>query len=253
MLKNIFSSKRTLTKCVVLYSFDYDRGLTKDLFDFIIDYFKGNFNIQFKYLGFYDEKYEQKYGKFEIWYQKILNAKWDEIVNFSLDVEDLRNKKRSIGVEFNITRPIHITVVLDEEIAFDTSSFVKKVYHLYKTVYGFNYESNDNYWATAYAIGDREHGKSVRNIKRLSKDNFEQWLKNCEKISQGYLRDIYEENILNADQLNKPLNGGSLKDYIVSENMGEISMINNEVFCWKMNQTQLKESRDFIYKTSLLI
>jgi hypothetical protein len=253
MFKKLFSAKRTLTKCVVLYSFRYDRKLTQDLFDFIIEYFKENYSVQFKYLGFYDEKYDDKYGKYDTNYPKIKKAKWDELVNISLDVENLRDKKRSICVEFNITRPVHLTVVLNEEISFDFKSFVERVYPFFKAEYGFNYDSYDNYWATAYAIGDREHGKEVHNIKRLSKEHFEQWLSKCEKISEGFLRDIYEENVLSTAQLNHSINGRSLKEFIVSENMGELSMINNDVFFWKLNDDQLKKCREILYKTDLLI
>ena len=253
MLKNLFSSNRKLTKCLVFYSVDFKRSSTRELFHFLVDYFKSKLDIDFKYLGFYDERYENKYGKFETNYLKLQNAKWDDIVNLSLDVENIRDKKRGVGVEFNITRPVHITVVLDEEVSFNMVDFVKEVYGLFKVVYGFSYLTKDSYWATAYAIGDFEHSRSVQKIKRLSKDSFRQWLNNSEKISAGFLRDIYEENLLNFEQLNKSLNEKTLKEYIVSEGMGVLSPVNGELFFWKMNDGQLKEAREVLYKTDLLI
>lgn len=253
MLSNLFSSNKKLTKCIVLYNFGFNRNCTKDQFELLLNYFKTKLNIEFSYLGFYDERYNDKYGRFETFNPKLQDSKWNEIVNFSLDVDNLRDKKRSISVEFNITRPNHVTVVLPEKFEFDIIDFVINVNGLFKAGYGFSYFIKENYWATAYANGDREHSKPVQNIKRLSKKDFEHWLKDCEKISEGHLRDIYEENILNTAHLSFSVNNKTLKEYIESEKMGELRTIDNDTFLWILNVSQLKKSREYLYKTNILI
>lgn len=250
---NLFSKPKKRTKCIVLYNFDFNRNSTKELFELLINYFTTKHTIDFRYLGFYDERYADKYGKFETIYPKLQQAKWNEIVNFSLDVENLRDKKRSISVEFNITRPKHITVVLPEDFEFDIIDFVKAVNSLYKTRYGFSYFTKDNEWATAYAIGNREHSKPVTNITRLTTSHFDHWRNDCEKISAGRLRDVYEENILTQVHLSYSVNYKNLKGYIESEKMGELLPIDNNTFLWKLNNSQLKQTRAFLYNTTIVI
>lgn len=177
--------KQASIKCIVLYTFEYTRASTKELFEHLINYFKDNCQVEFKYGGFYDEKYEDNYGIFSSIYPKFSQQRSDEIVNFSLDTDSLREKKPTTGAEFNISRPIHITLFFSDQTEFNTTDFVNKVFYLFKPVYGFSYLTRESYWSTAYAIGDWQHTKGVLGVDRLSRKYIERWQAGCEKSRVG--------------------------------------------------------------------
>lgn len=239
MFNKFFTRKSMDSKCYTLYSFEYNPNLTQLLFNLLVDYFKSELNIKFKYLGFYDESYKDSYNYINNFYSKITKVKWNELVNITLDDEDMRSKNRRVSIEFNITRPILTTIVISEDYKFNFEDFIKKYFEIFKPVYGFSYLANINYWPTAYAIGDWQHINSIPMIDNLSKEKMQNWSKNCEKIQQGYIREIYKENLLNQIHLDRLINGRSLKEIIIGDNLGTLNNINHYLFLWKLNDSQL--------------
>lgn len=253
MLKTNWDNKSTDSRCYVLYCFDFDRELTQSLYYFLINYFRNELDIPLEYGGFYDEKYKDVYGKLESVETKIRKSKWNEIVNITLDNGDIRSKIRSVSLEFNITRPIHTTIVLPKEYGFSFEGFVKSYYDFFKPIYGFSYLTNIADWPTAYAIGDWQHVKSVHNIKRISKEEIRNWNKNCEKIKAGFIRDVYEDNILHTHHLEKQVSNSSLNQFIKDHNLGNLKEINKNIHFWRLDEPHLGVARGFLYKTQLLI
>lgn len=245
--------KHASTKCIVLYTFEYTRAGTKELFEHLIKYFKDNCQIEFKYGGFYDERYEDNYGIFSSIYSKFSQQRSDEIVNFSLDADNLREKRRTTGAEFNISRPIHITLFFPDRAEFNTTDFVNKVFYLFKPAYGFSYLTSESYWTTAYAIGDWQHTKGVLGIERLSRKHIERWQAGCEKIQSGHIRDVYNENILSQKHLTRLVNRKSLKQYIEEDNIGSLQIINQELTIWKLDDIQLQIARKDLYESEVVI
>lgn len=247
------NKKRASTKCIVLYTFEYSRADTKELFEHLINYFKDNYQVEFKYGGYYDEKYEDNYGAFSSIYSRFSRQRSDEIVNFSLDTDNLIEKRRTMGVEFNISRPIHITLFFPDWTEFDISDFVNRMLYLFKPVYGFSYSTSSSYWITAYAIGDWQHSKDVLDIERLSRKHIARWQAGCEKTQSGYIRDVYHENIISQKHLTKLINSKSLEQFIKEDNVGSLQIINQELNFWKLDDLQLQKARKYLYGSEIVI
>lgn len=239
--------------CIVLYTFSYDRSLTNQLFNFLDNYFQVKLSVDFKFLGFYDESYKDKYGKIESIKPYLLKAKWSNIVNISLDDEDIRGANRKVGIEFNITRPIQITMLLSNEFNFNLEDFLLNVSPLFRVEYGFSYPVTIDQWATAYANGDWQHTKKMHDRTRISKEVLQNWQKNCEKIQDGFFRDIYSENIITRKHLRRMLNEITFEEYIKSEKFGQLVSINDETYLLNIEQENLERARKSLYKTDLVI
>lgn len=247
------NKKKPITECVVLYSFEFDRSNTKELFNFIISYFKSSHNVEFEYAGFYDESYDEKYGNFENINAKLQNSNWNEIVNFSLDVSDLRKRERTIGVEFEITRPVNLLLYFPNDFFFKLDDFLHKCNSVFKIEYGFCYKTTEQYWITSYAIGDSAHSNDIIGIVSLKKKDFERWRQDCEKLTKGFLRGIYNKNILNQAQLKANINGMQLESYVIENSLGSLIFINNDISLWILDDKQVSIAREIIAKTNILI
>lgn len=253
MLKGFFVKKELVSRCFALYTFEYDRSSTEPLFHFLFSYFKKQLNIDFKYLGFYDESYKDVYGKTELVIKKLQKVEWNEVVNITLDDDDIRSNRRKVSVEFNITRPILTTIVIPEEYVFDFGNFVENYYVFFNVIYGFSYMANIYEWPTAYANGDWQHAKNISPISRSSNEILQNWCTNCDRIQTGFLRDVYEENLINKNHLEKEINGRSLRQFIADNNLGVLHQINDFIFFWRLEDNQLGKARDLLYNTAILI
>jgi len=247
MFKDMFNKRKINGKCYVLYCFKYDQNTTIHLFNFLLKYFDEQINMTFKYMGFYDKHYINNYGKLEVIRNKIEPSKWNEILNITLDLADMRGSEgeieSKIRVDFGITRPIEIFVVISNEIKFDFSNFTNQINTYFKSIYGFSYDVDINFWPTAYAVTDWDHAKENPSMKWLVKDDLARFSKGCEKLQEGYIRDVYKENVLSPIHLNRMVNGRKLSEIIVTEDIGSLKSINEELILWKLNDEVLNAAR----------
>ncbi len=240
------------SKCYVLYCFDFDRDLTKALFNYLIEYFN-KINVEFNYAGYYNERYEIKYGEIETIKSKLTKQRWNEIVHFSFDDESVKGSKRRVGIEFNISRPILITLVLPVEKSFSLKELSFGIYKYFRIIYGFSYLIGINEWAAAYANGDWQHIDKIPGVIRVSKSILQKWNKSCELIRDGYIRDVYNENIVSTKHLGYKVNGETLEAYILKNKAGELELINSDIYLWKINDDRLEDVRDYLYKGTIVI
>jgi len=245
MFRSFFNSKGNKGRCFALYCFDFNRNNTGFLLDLVFNYFSKSLNI--KFIGFYDEKYKDNYGKSNLILEKIKWAKYNEIVNFSMDDEDIRNKNRTFGFEFNFTHPVIISICLsDQHTFFNVQEFISTIYPFFKPLYGFSYSVEIEQWAAAYALGDWQHLKGVSDKIMIAKEAIQSWAKNCEKIKEGYIRDIYTTNILSVKSLTNTINKKPLKELIEGENIGKLIQINEDLFIWELGQLALADIRAIV-------
>jgi hypothetical protein len=243
MFEKLFSKVRPNGKCLSLYSFDFDRDCTQGLYTFLFNYIQNSVGVEIKYGGFYDETYQDSYGKIEGIKAKMIKKKWDDLVNFSLDDDSVQSKSRMIGVEFELTRPIQITIVISNELSFEYSDLLVKLHEIFRINYGFVYEVSIDEWSTAYAHGDWVHSTKL-NGHKISESILRRWLNNCERIKDGLIRDIYDVNILTRSHLNKLINGESLEHLINDNKIGSLQMISQDLYLWLLNDRQLKQVRE---------
>jgi len=252
MMSRLFSS-REKAKCYILYWFEFERSKVVLLYDFLPKYFREKCNVEFKFGSFYDEKYVVKYGKIERINADILKSKWDEIAHLAFDDADMRKNERKVRVEFTVSRPNSLFIFMPTDFNFDYGDFVRHFSVLFQIIYGFSYIVELNEWSAAYAFGDWQHLRKIDGINRLSKNDLQRWLDNCEKIQNGYLRDVYNENILHQKHLEMLVNEKSLKQCILKNDMGTLEPINQELSFWKLDDRQLKTARDYLYKLEIII
>lgn len=79
------------------------------------------------------------------------------------------------------------------------------------------------------------------------------WSSKCEKLRDGYVRDVYNQNILHAGHLDKLINGESLRNYIENKKYGELHKINEDIFLWLLTDEELDMARKHLYKTDIVI
>jgi hypothetical protein len=246
-----FSSKSVGSKCYVFYSVEYDRKMTKELYSYLLDFF-GKMKIDFKFGGFYDETYSDRYGRREKIRAEMDARRWNEIAHFALDDEDMRKSERKVAIEFNISRVFLITVVLNNDISFAFNEFLSGLDPLFKVAYGFSYGTSGGEWATAYANGDWQHTKQVPDVTRTSKEALQQWNEKSEAVRFGLMRDVYLENVLSKVHLLFPLNEQTLEEYI-QKNKGELIKAGENAFIWNIEKSSLGSIREDLYKSGIII
>lgn len=87
----------------------------------------------------------------------------------------------------------------------------------------------------------------------MKKNDFERWRQDCEKITTGYLRDIYNKNILSETHLGSQVNGQQLKNYILGRSVGSLTSISNDLSLWILDDMQVDIVRKEIRKSGILI
>ena len=240
-------------RCFVFYSFEFNRQNTHLLFDFLRVYFADKFNVDYKFAGYYNESYKEHYGSRRSVWPEMFKETWSNLVNFNFSDRDVRDNNLSVLVEFIITRPVTLTVVLSEgHSGFDLKDFTKKLFPVFRVVYGFAYRVKIDQWATAYAYGNWQNVKNVAGVERKSRVNMESWRVNCEKVSQGFFRDIFDENVVSDKHLQNSLRGKFIKDHIL-EGLGTLELIVDGIYLWKLQQSELQKARKIIYKTGIII
>lgn len=232
-------------QCLVLYSYRFDRSLTKSLFEKIQAFTIAKLKINIQYLGYYHENYVLHYGEFQAKYKDLIRKNWNKLVNFSFDDEPLDSDLRSYHVEFSITRPNRLVFLYNTDIAIDELVIINLVYTDFPVDYGFVYKTESNYWGTAYAAGAFDQIKKVIDVESLDRKTMNNWLMNSEKINSGKLRNVYCENFINNKQLqnvNKVLDQD--KAYF---DLCKFKKINSELTQWIVPKNELENFRRIMY------
>lgn len=248
----LFKRNSTLKKCLVLYSFNFDRSQTRKLFDDIANHLALS-GLSINYIGYYDERYDDKYEKFDSFKLKMENIDWKQVVNFSLDKDDLRKKIMSLGVEFNITRPVQITLYFDTIFEIDIRGFLNVVSKVFNIDYGFMYYTSEKYWVTSYAVGDWQHIKGLSLMGDLSRKSFENWNQTCEKILQGCIRDVYADNLLKKVHFDRPIGNETFGEFIRKNNLGHIEQIMSDLFYLLLTENDIKIARARLLESDMVL
>ncbi len=222
--------------CLALYTFDYDRSLSIDLAKLLVDYFRSRHGFEFKYLGFYNESYADKYGIAETLLPKFLRLNPSGVVNFSFYDQDFRNNLQTVWIEFNISRPNLLTVTHSKDVEIDLQDLLNLLSPSFTAQYGFSYQVPMSNWATAYANGNFQHSKGIAGLEKASNASFERWNHECELIQSGFVRGVYDVNILTQTHLQKLVNGVALGDIIGREQFGTLDKINDHGLLYPLMQ-----------------
>lgn len=253
MLNKLFKSSIKKSTCVTLYTFDYNRTKTQELFEFVKQYLNNQLNVEFTFASFFNETYDVKYGKIGDVEVKLKKEEPSNLVNFSLHKSDLRKSLSEVNVEFNFTRPVSLTLQMPDDVRFDILSFAKCIRTYFSFQYGFVYKPLFDKWSTAYANGDQQHVKSENGFVSFEKAPLKRWFNECEKISAGYIRDIFQENFIIEKHLDFDIRGENLRQIIVLNNLGSLEPIEKEAYYWKLTQDQLDLARKLLYNSGILI
>jgi hypothetical protein len=184
---------------------------------------------------------------------KARNFKWAETVHFALDDEQLERKPRNLSVEFNFSRPHSVCIFASINYQIEVADLIKQLNLNYHILYGFCYFFDKDFIPLEYALGGYQHLKKIPNVERISKEDILRWRNNCEKIKDGFIRDIYNENVLHEVALHKTVNGGTLSDYIVNNGIGQLIHVLDKLYLWKLTDAELKSAKKILYKSSLVI
>lgn len=253
MFNNFFKPTVGRTSCNVFYTFEYDREKTLELFEYTKHYLCSQLEIEFTFASFFNESYVVKYGKAEDIELKLKKERANDLANFSLHTNDLRKELSDVNIEFNFTRPIQLTLQIPEKMNFDLLGFVNGMISYFCPQYGFVYNPVFDKWSTAYANGDQQHVRSEKGYESFEKMALKRWFNECEKISSGYIRDIFETNFINERHLEFLIKGECLKYIITTNNLGNLEQIHNGVYFWNLNKEQIRQARLLLYDTGILI
>jgi hypothetical protein len=253
MLNKLFKSPSKRSTCVALYTFKYDREKTLQLFEFSKEYLMSKLNIEFTYASFFNESYDVKYGKANDIELKLKKENQNDLVNFGLHTTDLKKGLSEFNIEFNFTRPIQLTLQIPDDMGFDVLSFVKGVSTFFYPQYGFVYYPIFDKWSTAYANGDQQHVKSEKGFSSFDKAPLKRWFNECEKITSGFIRDVFELNIMNEKHLDFNIHGNSLRQIITDNSLGDLEQIVDGVYSWTLNKEQLSQTREMLNNSGIFI
>ncbi|RXK86137.1 hypothetical protein [Filimonas effusa] len=248
-----FKKKNKDVRCYVLYFSEFDRSKTGQLYQFILDYFDSSLGNVFKYLGFYSENYNLIYGTFESVQEKIKRHNWNEIVNLTFEDGDARKEKQGLSIQFEICKPNQITIVLTKSYEnFKLVDFVNALYVHFKVIYGFAYLTENVKWATAYADGAFEHVKD-KELADTSVNALKAWQTKSELIQKGYIRGVFDINLLSKAHLSFLIDGRPLEWHIENEDWGRVFSINPDIYIWQLSDEEIKLSRNSLDKSEILL
>ena len=136
-----------------------------------------------------------------------------------------------------------INIAFDEHISLDIDSFLGKINMLFPLEYGFSYSFKLGTSPFSYAMGADNDLKNVMNISR-DIIKLKKWLKVFPNIKNGAIRDIYIDNFLNENALNRTINDISLKQWIMqSSSRGSLKYC-GKLYHWTLPATSIEFVRD---------
>ena len=120
--------------------------------------------------------------------------------------------------------------------------------------YGYSYNVNADNAGGLYSSGYLYKKHSLVDISRKKKKHYNMLRKAHSYIIKGFLRDIYQENLLKEIHLNQKLISGiTLSNYIESDNKnGNLKKIGQN-YLWTISPDDLKKVRKDLYKEPFVL
>lgn len=238
-------------QCLVLYSYRFERSLMKSLFEKVQAFSSDILKVNIQYLGFYHENYVLHYGKYNLECKNLFRKNWNNLVHFSFDDRPLDSDLRNYHVEFSITRPNELIFLYNINIDLNKLLIIDQVFSDFPIDYGFVYNTNSNYWGTAYAIGEFDKITKVLGVESLDREKMNKWLMNSEKINSGLLRNVYFENFINNKQLQNVTK--VLRENKGDNNLCRFNKINSELTQWIVPKGGLEGIRNIMILNNQII
>lgn len=158
---------------------------------------------------------------------------------------------RNYHVEFSITRPNELIFLYNINIDLNKLLIIDQVFSDFPIDYGFVYNTNSNYWGTAYAIGEFDKITKVLGVESLDREKMNKWLMNSEKINSGLLRNVYFENFINNKQLQNVTK--VLRENKGDNNLCRFNKINSELTQWIVPKGGLEGIRNIMILNNQII
>lgn len=223
---------------------------------FVIDYFKKNFNLEFKFILFDDIKFNKDY-KFEIksGLNKLNNLKWKDIVTVDLYERNILQSLSDFSFTMaRVNNPSIFIIKIPNSITFNIDSFLVDYNQYFVPDYGFKYFVSNSEWDTQYVYRNYyDCLPFIKGVKRLSKNDKERFIENNKKLIEGHFRDIYYWNCLNENHLTNKIGTKSVREIINDKNLGKLHNIYEGVYSWELDDKTLDKARDIFYKSNLMI
>ena len=124
------------------------------------------------------------------------------------------------------------------------SSFFKGLYVFFQYDYGYVVELAENFdFGTERKVKKKLFGYEV-SVEKI--DNI--WRFHSVGINHGFLKNIYPVNILNKSHISQ-----SIVSQCLTEKIGELEQINDNVSLWLLNDHELNDVKDRFKKSKYLI
>lgn len=240
--------------CYVLNNVAEETSFDKiAILNFFEQYFYQTYNIKFSNGYYLTEKFKDESGDIEKINKKIEDKK-DIIISFNAFnlIEDTDYYK--ICVSLNLSKLNNIYIIIKYEIInFDFKDFITQVNKYFKSQYGYVFSGRLDKYFNTFIFGDTESSKYVEGTTKTNRDDLMQWRFNCEKLADGYFRDIFPINIVSNKHIENKIGNKSIKEIIIENKLGQLEHIIDDIFYWNLDDKQLKQAREILYKTDYVI
>jgi len=133
----------------------------------------------------------------------------------------------------------------------------KNLIEFIKPCYGIGYYRERQYGPDVYALGINQGGPLIAPSEvQEQKRHISRWCDTGmveEVYHQGLIRDVYPWNFLTAPQLERPVNGAPLQDWIQADSSrGKLSCITDAVMLWEVEDAQAPAIRSVLWDAGII-
>ena len=242
MINNIiefFQGKRNYAKCVALYSEDdkwvVSTPFINNLFDYLL------------YLGIEAEilsAFDNRYRSFKLNRSSKNLSRIGGIAFY--------NEKPHINISFsigNVNAPNMLHLEIDSSITIDYFKIISIFKDNFNPYYGYAFNGKPkSTQPLMYSSGLGEKFNKLSGIPKQKFEIYREWLKNNKKTKNGFLREIYNINIINSLHFIKQINKTqTLKELIESDpRMGKLEIVYENCFMWTIRENDIEFVRQKI-------
>jgi hypothetical protein len=185
-----------------------------------------------------------KYKSVTVKRKKTIGKK---IINiYYRDVKESIDISASIGIN-NVLPALRIEN--DENWTIDYPALVYHIRNSFKSSYGITFESffdkNNLSESLSYAHGQPSNRKKFKAIPKQSDEEYKKWWQQDLKVNEGFIREVYLENILTDKHLNKQMSDNLLFGEVIRKDpkMGIITAIYDDCYYWKVEPENVEYVR----------
>ncbi|WP_025743068.1 hypothetical protein [Aquimarina pacifica] len=225
--------------CKIVTPLEGEFFLIKDcfkvLYDFILQSIDKPTSLSFAY------NYGRKVWKTKEGFLKAINSLENkDVVNIMAYFNDNRSENYFIinNPIMNLEHPpnlssISLEIIIDKKY-FD-KTLVNQLIHNMNDVYSFDYGYINDY---------RKKQKESKNNSVLE----QKWIFHSMGVKEGYIKNVYEYNILNNTQIDQPI----IKE-LIKENIGGIVKLNDQLTIWRLDKSELKVAQKRLNQSQYVI